>query len=154
MGYDPAGSSQPRGTRPGGEVYDWYHRALRLLAGGNPAAAAALLHHAHESEPDSLSVREALGRALFDSRRYAEAQAVFSALIARNPDDDYAHFGLGLSLARQGRFAQSVEHLALAAAMRPERLEYVRALRESRATVRARGDGDGPDDAAGPESTR
>jgi Flp pilus assembly protein TadD len=128
----------PSPGAPGGTVYDWYVRALELLARGDAAAAAQLLERAHRDEPDSPAVREALGRALFDAGRYGEAVVAFEALIARRPDDDYAHFGLGLALARQGRYEPAVEHLALAAAMRPERSHYVRALRESRATLRAR----------------
>jgi Flp pilus assembly protein TadD len=128
----------PTSGAPAGEVYDWYTRALELLGRGDAAAAAQLLEHAHLSEPDAPSVREALARALFDAGRYAEAVAAFEALIVRRPDDDYAHFGLGLALARQGNFRLAVEHLALAAAMRPERRDYVQALRQSRATLRAR----------------
>ncbi len=125
-------------TPPSGEVYDWYRRALDLLATGNPEAAAALLGHAAAEEPESTSVQEAMARALFDARRYGDARTVFAALIERRPDDDYAHFGLGLCLARSGEFAAAVEHLAMAATMRPGRAEYVQALRETRATLRAR----------------
>jgi Flp pilus assembly protein TadD len=85
-----------------------------------------------------MSVLEALARALFDAGRYGEAVEGFRALVSRTPNDDYAHFGLGLALARQGFVHRAVEHFALAAAMRPDRAEYVRALRESRATLRAR----------------
>lgn len=129
--------SDVRGV-PSGEVYDWYTRGLELLESGNPGAAAQLLGRAHRTEPDSASVREGLARALFDSRRYAEAAELFRGLVGRNPDDDYARFGLGLALARQGAHEAALEHLALAAAMRPDRESYVRALREARATVRAR----------------
>ena len=78
--------------RPAGEVYDWYVRGVQLLDTGNAGAAAELLTHAHELEPESLSVREALARALFDSRRYVEAASHFERLVGRNPDDDYARF--------------------------------------------------------------
>jgi tetratricopeptide (TPR) repeat protein len=128
---------EPRAT-PGGEVYDWYVRGLALLDGGNPDAAAMLLGHAHAEAPASASIREALARALFDARRYPEAADLFRDLINRNPSDDYAQFGLGLTLTRLGEVAPAVEHLALAVAMRPQRQEYVRALREARATLRAR----------------
>ena len=55
-----------------------------------------------------------------------------------SPSDDYAHFGLGLALARSGDPAAAAEHLALAAAMRPELRHYTDALRGVRATLRAR----------------
>jgi hypothetical protein len=55
------------------------------------------------------------------------------------PTDDYAQFGLGLALARTGDPGAAAEHLALAAAMRPDLRHYTDALRGVRATLRARG---------------
>jgi predicted Zn-dependent protease len=123
---------------PAGEVYDWYVRGLTLLDGGNPEAAAELLAHARSREPDSASVLEALARALFDARRYDEAAARFTDLVEASPDNDYARFGLGLSRMRLGDLVGAIEQLALATAMRPGRADYQQALREARATVRAR----------------
>src|SRR3954452_20271371 len=45
---------------PAGFVYRLDVRGLELLAAGTPAAAAALLEHAHRAEPESRSIREAL----------------------------------------------------------------------------------------------
>jgi hypothetical protein len=57
----------------------------------------------------------------------------FTELIARNPTDDYAHFGLGLAANRAGALPLAAEHLALAVAMRPDLGHYARALRGVRA---------------------
>jgi predicted Zn-dependent protease len=132
--------SQDRASdgEPAGEVYDWYTRAVELLEGGNPEAAAALLAHARAREPDSASVLEALARASFDAGRYAEAAGLFAELTDRSPDNDYAHFGLGLSRMRLGDHAGAIDQLAMAAAMRPGRKVYDQALREARATIRFR----------------
>jgi tetratricopeptide (TPR) repeat protein len=129
-----------REGEPAGEVYDWFVRGRTLLEGGNPQAAAELLRRAFEREPDSASVLEAFARALFDAGRYAEAADRFTELVETSPDSDYARFGLGLSRMRLGDLAAAVEQLALATAMRPGRAEYQQALREARATVRARED--------------
>jgi Flp pilus assembly protein TadD len=118
---------------PGGSVYEWYQRGLQLLGEGHPAAAATLLSRAAEAEPGSRSVLEALARAQYDAGRYQEAIASFTALIAVNPTDDYAQFGLGLAASRAGELQLAAEHLALAAAMRPDLGHYVRALRGVRA---------------------
>ncbi len=135
--------NSPRDSGPAGEVYDWYVRGTTLLESGNPGAAAELLAHAHSREPESASVLEALARALFDARRYAEAAGRFTALVEVSPDSDYARFGLGLSRMRLGDLGGAIEQLALATAMRPERTDYQQALREARATVRAREDATG-----------
>jgi tetratricopeptide (TPR) repeat protein len=128
----------PGSPTPEGGVYDWYVRGLHLLGQGSADAAAAVLEHAHRAEPGSASVREALARALFDARRYDEAEQLFRAAATEDPADDYAHFGLGLALFRRGAAELAMEPLALAAAMRPDRKDYVQALRQARATVRAR----------------
>jgi predicted Zn-dependent protease len=124
--------------QPAGEVYDWFVRGLSLLEGGNAEAAASLLAHARESEPGSASILEALARATFDAGRYEEAHRLFGELVESTPDNDYARFGLGLTRMRVGDVSGAVEQLALATAMRPARVEYQRALREARATLRAR----------------
>jgi tetratricopeptide (TPR) repeat protein len=118
---------------PEGGVYEWYRRGLELLGAGNPAAAATLLARAADAEPGSRSVLEALARAQYDAGRYEAAMDSFTALIARNPTDDYAHFGLGLAASRAGELRLAAEHLALAVAMRPDLGHYARALRGVRA---------------------
>ena len=129
---------------PAGEVYDWFVRGLRLLESGNAEAAAELLAHARAREPESASILEALARATFDARRYAEAHQLFGRLADTTPDNDYARFGMGLSLIRLGDVPAAVEQLALATAMRPARQDYQQALREARATLRARAEATGP----------
>jgi predicted Zn-dependent protease len=123
---------------PHGDAYTWYQRGLELLGRGSAAAAAQLLERAAEAEPGSRSVLEALGRAQFDTRRYADAAQTFRQIVEASPTDDYAQFGLGLALARGGDPGAAAEHLALAAAMRPELPHYADALRGVRATLRAR----------------
>jgi Flp pilus assembly protein TadD len=118
---------------PEGGVYEWYQRGLQLLGSGDPDAAATLLARVAEAEPGSRSVREALARAQYDAGRYEEAIASFQELIAVNPTDDYAHFGLGLAASRAGELTVAAEHLALAVAMRPDLGHYARALRGVRA---------------------
>jgi tetratricopeptide (TPR) repeat protein len=123
---------------PQGEVYDWYIRGLNLLESGSHAAAVQVLGHAATAEPRSRSVLEALARAQFDSGMFEEATQSFARIIELNPDDDYAQFGMGLSAAKTGDLRTAVEHLALAAAMRPDVTHYNTALRGARAALSAR----------------
>ncbi|MGH3341946.1 MAG: tetratricopeptide repeat protein [Carbonactinosporaceae bacterium] len=137
-GRDECPHDPDRHARPGGGLYEWYTRGRELLDNGSPAAAAQILAHAAAEEPGSRSIREALARAQFDAGMYSNAMENFRANVEAKPDDDYARFGLGLSAARLGDFRTAVEHLALAAAMRPDVQHYDTALRGARATLRAR----------------
>lgn len=125
----------PPDVYPQGEVYDWYVRGVDLLDGGNAAAAVQLLTHVATAEPESRSVREALARAQFDAGQYSDARDSFAWIIEVNPADDYAQFGLGLAAAKTGEYQLAVEHLALAAAMRPDITHYATALRGARAAL-------------------
>ena len=123
---------------PEGELYDWVQRGTALLESGDSGAAVELLTWALREEPGAASIRESLARALFDSRRFEEAAAEFERLTEIAPDDDYAKFGFGLALWRLRQFPRARDQLAMAAAMRPDRAEYSRALAQVRATLAAR----------------
>ena len=131
--HDSDHADQP-GGRPHGEVYDWYRRGLRLLDGGDAAAAAQVLSHAADAEPASRSFREAH----FDAGHYIQARDGFRSLVDASPDDDYAHFGYGLSSWRLGDLHTARQHLALATTMRPDATHYAAALGQVVATLRAR----------------
>jgi tetratricopeptide (TPR) repeat protein len=141
----PAGSASDD-SRPGDsahdrlsdDTYSLYRRGLDLLGRGSAAAAAQLLERASAAEPESRSILEALARAQFDTRRYEAAASSFRRIVEASPTDDYAQFGLGLALSRTGDHGGAAEHLALAAAMRPDLRHYTDALRSVRATLRAR----------------
>lgn len=122
----------------GADTYALYQRGLDLLGRGSAAAAAQLLERAARAEPQSRSVLEALGRAQFDAGQHDQSAASFQRIVDVSPSDDYAQFGLGLALSRTGDFGAAAEHLALAAAMRPDLRHYSDALRSVRATLRAR----------------
>ena len=126
------------GSPPAGDVYDWYVRGRELLGSGDAAAAVQVLAHTVAADPDSRSAREMLARAQFDSQQFSEAAANFAELVARDPADHYAHFGLGLASRRLGDFSTAVEHLALATAMRPDLRHYAHALQAARAAAAAR----------------
>lgn len=145
----PGGDDQPPAPSPGagtpaGGVYEWVRRATDLLEHGDAAPAVVLLQRASTEEPRSASILETLGRAQYQAGAREDAAATFATLVEITPDADYARFALGLSLARSGRPREAVEHLALAAAMRPEHQDYAQRLREVRATLRARETPDGP----------
>jgi Flp pilus assembly protein TadD len=105
-------------------VYDLFTRGTRLLEDGDFHAATVPLTRAAEIEPDKTSIREALGRALFRSQRYAQAAVEFEAVVDRAPTNDFALFCLGRSLQLLGRHKEARHPLALACNLRPERRDY------------------------------
>lgn len=110
------------------DAYDAFQRGMRLLQQGHAHAAVQPLERAREMEPRKGSVREALARAYFNSRRYRAARDEFAESLAINPANDYAHYGLGLCLLRLGEADAARGHLKLAVAMNPRSDHYREAL--------------------------
>jgi tetratricopeptide (TPR) repeat protein len=108
------------------DAYTLYRRGTELLEASHWAQAAVPLEKAKRLEPDKTSIREALGRAYFRSGRYRRAASEFSAVVERNPANDYAHFCLGRSFEKLGDKPAASRHLSLAAGMRPDREDYRR----------------------------
>ena len=110
------------------DTYELFRRGSELLAAGHAHQAVIALEQARDAAPGHGSVREALGRAYYGAGRTSAAEAEFSEALEIDPSNDYAHFGLGLCLARGGKQARAVGHLRLAVVMRPEVDTYRQAL--------------------------
>ena len=106
------------------ETYDLFQQGRSHLRKGMAAQATVALEKAKRLEPDKASIREALAIAYFRIQRYREAEAEFRALLDLSPADDYAHYGLGRALEKQGRVAEANGHYKLARSLRPESEDY------------------------------
>ena len=116
---------EDEGQAPSGdETYSLYRRGMELLESGDFEQATVPLRKAARHAPEKSSIREALGRAYFRSRRYQEAAEEFEAVVERYPVNDFAHFCLGRALTKTGRRDRARRHLAIAANLRPERKDY------------------------------
>ena len=109
---------------PADSLYSLYQRGMSLLESGDFAQATVPLSKAARIAPEKSSIREALGRAYFHSRRYPEAAREFEAVVELYPVNDFAHFCLGRALTLSGRKDLARRHLAIAANLRPERRDY------------------------------
>jgi Flp pilus assembly protein TadD len=105
-------------------LYSKYRKGIELLEDGDFEQATVPLKDVAREAPEKTSVREALGRALFRSRHYAEAATEFEAVVEAHPVNDYAHFCLGRALSKTGELKRARHHLALAANLRPDRSDY------------------------------
>jgi Flp pilus assembly protein TadD len=109
-------------------AYDAFQEGTRLLESENWHAAVIALERARDLEPDQGSVRETLARAYYRTGRLPAATEEFARAVDLDPVNDYAHFGLGLCLSRQGDHLGARRHLKLAVAMRPDHADYQAAL--------------------------
>ena len=116
--------SENRADGQGDSLYTLYRRGMELLEDGDFEEATVPLKEAARQAPEKSSVREALGRALFRSRHYAEAATEFEAVVETHPVNDYAHFCLGRALTKTGETRRARHHLALASNLRPDRRDY------------------------------
>jgi Flp pilus assembly protein TadD len=116
--------AQNEHTPASDSLYNLYRRGMELLEDGDFEEATVPLKEAARRAPEKSSVREALGRALFRTRHYAEAATEFEAVVETHPVNDYAHFCLGRALSKTGETRRARHHLALASNLRPERRDY------------------------------
>jgi Flp pilus assembly protein TadD len=114
----------PRGKPRTESTYTLYRRGVELLEDGSFEEATEPLAEAARRAPEKSSVREALGRAYFRNRQFAEAATEFEAVVETHPVNDYAHFCLGRALSLTGQTTRARHHLALASNLRPERRDY------------------------------
>lgn len=109
-------------------AYDLLQRGQDLLERRHFAQAAIVLERADRQEPAKGSILEALGRAYFNSGQPERARATFEALLEVEPASHYAHYAIGQSLKRLGRFDRARTHLRLAIALSPRSTLYAGAL--------------------------
>jgi Flp pilus assembly protein TadD len=113
-------------------VYELYRRGSDLLEHGHNHQALIPLSQAATLSPDSASIREAYGRALFHVQQYREAAEEFRAVTEKEPTNDFALFCLGRSLQQLGRHAEARPPLTLAAHLQPRRSDYRMYLERAR----------------------
>lgn len=99
------------------QVYALFQHGKEALAEGNAHGAVEVLELAVEEEPEKASLREALARAYFASARPSLARGEFEAALELDPKDDYAHFGVGRCLEREGHLQLAAGHYKLACAL-------------------------------------
>ena len=116
-----------------GRVGRWYVRAAQHHNRGRPDRAAELLVSAVIAEPSFSCLREALARAQFDAGQYLAARTTFTAMVALDPGDHYATFGLGLVATALGAPVAATRHFERAVELGPHEPRYAVALEHARA---------------------
>lgn len=99
------------------ETYELLKRGETFLKSHDPAPAAVILERARRQDPDRPSIREALGRAYYDSGLFVRALTEFHYIVEHYPTNSYAHYCLARCAEKLGDEILSRRHFRLAAAM-------------------------------------
>jgi Flp pilus assembly protein TadD len=99
------------------DPYEEFRRAEIFLNAGQPAEACRILEPVLDAAPESTASLELLARAQFASAQLGPAEISLRELVARRPDDGWAHFALARTLERRGRPEEGGVHRRLAAAL-------------------------------------
>jgi predicted Zn-dependent protease len=91
-----------------------------------------VLEPALEEDPGNTGLRSLRAWAWMIRAQLGRAEAELRALVDENPSDDWAQHALGRVLERQGRGAEGLPHLRLAAAMSGDPEHEVAVLRVER----------------------
>lgn len=109
-------------------AYDLFKKGKKLSKEKNYLEAIMFLEKAKEIEPEKGSIREALARAYYNCGLYSSAKKNFERALDIDITNDYAHYGLGLCLMREGELNRAIGHLKMALAMRPNSKMYKETL--------------------------
>lgn len=110
-------------------AYALLQRGSELLEEGNPAQAALVFEKARMLEPGKGSILEVLGRAYYLCGRYEAAAERFNEALAVDPNNDYAHYCLGLTYLKLKRKAEAAGHFKLAWSLMPRDAYRDKAIR-------------------------
>ena len=100
-------------------VANFVRRADSATEAGDPELALIYLRPLLREDPESPQVLNALGRQLFASGAFREAESVFLPLLERDPDDMEARQGAILASLRLGRKRQASELIEQGIEARP-----------------------------------
>jgi tetratricopeptide (TPR) repeat protein len=110
------------------DAYKYFHEGKKHAVKNDNVKAIMLFEKAKDLEPEKGSIREALATAYYNSGLYAAAKTHFLKALQINASNDFAHFGLGLCLAKEGKINTAMGHFKLAYAMKPLNQDYIDAL--------------------------
>jgi tetratricopeptide (TPR) repeat protein len=109
--------TQPRNPKL---AQDQFLRGVQLLRTGQTAAATSSLLAAIQSDDRHFEAHHALGSALAQGGRFADAGAILSRAVALRPDSAGAHAALGGAYDRQNLHGQAIEAYRRAVELKPD----------------------------------
>lgn len=114
------------------KAYEFFLKGKILANNKKYLESIMLFEKAKEIEPEKGSIREALARSYYNCGLYNSAKKHFSKAVRIDASNDYAYFGLGLCLIKEGKFNKAIGNLKIAATMKPKNETYKKAVKKYR----------------------
>lgn len=111
-------------------AYELFTEGKKLARKNEHLKAIMLFEKATIIEPGKGSIREALGLSYYNCGFYDSAKKHFKKALEIDLANDFAHFCMGLCLAKEGKLAASLGHLKIAWAMKPSNAYYSKAVKK------------------------
>lgn len=112
------------------DTYDLFSKGKKLAKKNEHLKAVMFFEKAKKLEPEKGSIREALAFSYYKCGLYSSAKENFSKAVSIDAANDYAHYGLGLCLIKEGKVNKALRHLKIALAMKPDNLFYSEAVKK------------------------
>lgn len=112
------------------DAYNLFQKAKKLIKKGKFLEATMLLEKARNLEPKKGSIREALAISYYNCGLYRSAKKNFIIALEIDVANDFAHYGLGLCLLKEGEINKALGHFKIARSMKPGSTLYQKILKE------------------------
>lgn len=117
------------------DAYDLFQKAKRFMENSNFLEAIMLLEKAKGLEAGKGSIREALAISYYNSGLFRPAKMNFIAALDIDAANDFAHYGLGLCLLKEGDINKALGYLKIASSMKPDSRLYQKILKKIKGTI-------------------
>ena len=107
------------------KAYEFFNKGQKLYRENNFLKAVMLFEKAKKLEPEKGSIREALATAYYNCGFYKSAMKNFKKALEIDSTNDFAHYGIGLCLVKEGKTIMALGHFKLASAMKPDQKNYI-----------------------------
>jgi len=105
-------------------AYYLFKKGKRLVDKGKFLEAIMCLEKAKNTEPGKGSIREVLAISYYNCGFYQPAKKHFIKALELDATNDFAHYGLGLCLIKEGKLNKALGHLKMAKFMKPNSKQY------------------------------
>ena len=111
-------------------AYELFAEGKKLLGQNENMSAIMLFEQAAELEPQKASIRENLAVLYYNCGLYKSAKKHFLIMAQIDASNDFAYFGLGMCLAKEGKLAHALGQFKIARAMKPEDEHYIKIIKK------------------------